>query len=98
MKPAPWLPSMKPWRRWARDAVIARARARVFWRHDKHQQAVKILRAIADVVGRDSPVERAFAMREAAISAAKTKDWVQAEAWFGEAEKAAAKAGTSDMQ
>jgi hypothetical protein len=80
------------------DAVIARARARVFWRHDKHQQAVKILRAIADVVGRDSPVERAFAMREAAISAAKTKDWVQAEAWFGEAEKAAAKAGTSDMQ
>ncbi len=50
---------------------------------------MKILREIADVVGRDSPVERAFAMREAAISAAKTNDWAQAEAWFGEAGKAA---------
>jgi hypothetical protein len=50
------------------------------------------------VVGRDSPVERAFAMREAAISAAKTNDWAQAEAWFGEAEKAAVTAETDDMQ
>jgi tetratricopeptide (TPR) repeat protein len=80
------------------DVVIARARARIFWRHDKHQEALKILRSIADVVGRDSPVDRAFAMREAAISAAKTNDWAQAEAWFGEAERAAAASGTNDMQ
>src|SRR5262249_29664405 len=70
------------------DVVIARARARIFWRHDKHQEAVAILSSIADVVGRDSPIDRAFAMREAAISAAKMDDWVQAEVWFGEAEKA----------
>jgi hypothetical protein len=50
------------------------------------------------VVGRDSPVDRAFAKREAAISAAKTNDWAQAEAWFGEAERAAAASGTNDMQ
>jgi hypothetical protein len=37
-------------------------------------------------------------MREAAISAAKTNDWAQAEAWFGEAEKAAVTAETNDMQ
>jgi len=80
------------------DVVIARARARIFWRHDKHQEAVRILRSIADVFGLDSPIERAFAMREAAISAAKTDDWVQAEAWFGEAEKAAAASRTGDMQ
>jgi hypothetical protein len=80
------------------DVVIARARARIFWRHDKHQEAVTILHSIADVVGCDSPVDRAFAMREAAISAAKTNDWAQAEAWFGEAEKAAAASGTNDMQ
>jgi len=80
------------------DVVIARARARIFWRNDKHQESVKILREVADVVGRDSPVDRAFAMREAAISAAKTNDWAQAEAWFGEAEKAAATAETNDMQ
>ena len=53
------------------DVVIARARARIFWRNDKHQESVKILREVADVVGRDNPVDRAFAMREAAISAAK---------------------------
>jgi hypothetical protein len=80
------------------DVAIARTRAKIFWRNNKHQESVKILREIADVVGRDSPVERAFAMRQAAISAAKTNDWVQAEAWFGEAEKAAIAAGTDDMQ
>ena len=80
------------------DVVIARARAKIFWRNDKHQESVKILREIADVVGRDSPVERAFAMREAAISAAHTNDWAQAETWFGEAEKAAITAETNDMQ
>jgi hypothetical protein len=80
------------------DVVISRARARVFWRHNKYHDAVRILRGIADVVGRDSPIDRAFAMREAAISAAKTDDWAQAVAWFGEAEKAAAASGTSDMQ
>ncbi|WP_396604521.1 hypothetical protein ACFLEY_03860 [Bradyrhizobium sp. YCK136] len=80
------------------DVAIARARARVFWRHDKHQESVKILHGIADVVGRDSPSDRAFAMREAAISAAKTKDWTQAGAWFGEAEKSAAAAEARDMQ
>jgi hypothetical protein len=80
------------------DVVISRARARIFWRHNKYHDAVKILRGIADVVGRDSPIDRAFAMREAAISAAKTDDWAQAVAWFGEAGKAAAASGTSDMQ
>jgi hypothetical protein len=80
------------------DVAFALARAKIFWRNDKHQESVKILREIADVVGRDSPVERAFAMREAAISAAKTNDWAQAEAWFGEAEKAAITAETNDMQ
>ena len=80
------------------DVVIGRARAKIFWRNDKHQESVKILHEIADVVGRNNPVERAFAMREAAISAAKTNDWAQAEAWFGEAEKAAITVETSDMQ
>ena len=80
------------------DVVIARARARIYWRHNNHQESVKILRGIADAVGRDSPVDRAVAMREAAISAAKINDWAQAEAWFGEAEKAAATAQTDDMQ
>jgi hypothetical protein len=31
------------------DVMIARARARIFWRNDNHQESVKILREIADV-------------------------------------------------
>jgi hypothetical protein len=50
------------------------------------------------MVGRDSPVDRAFAMREAAISAANTGDWQQATAWFDEAQKAATKLESEDMQ
>ena len=45
----------------------------IYWRRDKHEKSAQILRAIADEVGKNSPIERAFAMREAAISAAKTK-------------------------
>jgi hypothetical protein len=37
-------------------------------------------------------------MREAAISAAKTDDWEQAEAWFREAQRAAATVETKEMQ
>jgi hypothetical protein len=80
------------------DVAFSRARAKIYWRHDKHTEAVTILHAIADHVGRDSPIDRAFAMREAAISAAKTEDWKQAEAWFGEAQKAAATVQTKEMQ
>ena len=79
------------------DVEISRARARIFLRHNKYHDAVIIMRGIADVVGRDSRVDRAFAMRQAAISAAKTRDWAQAEVWLGEAEKAAAASGTNEM-
>jgi hypothetical protein len=79
------------------DVALSRARAKIFWHHDKHVEAVTILRAIADQVGRDSPIDRAFAMREAAISAAKTDDWAQAESWFREAQRAAATVETDNM-
>jgi hypothetical protein len=79
------------------DVVLARARAKIHWRHDDHAGAIAILRRIADVVGRDNPIERAYALREAAISAAKTDDWPQAEVWFGEAQAAASAAKIEDM-
>ena len=79
------------------DPIIAHARAKVYWRHDQHPMALEILRGIADQIGVDSPVERAFALREAAISAAKCDEWPQAEKWFLEAESAAKLAQTDDM-
>ncbi len=80
------------------DVILARARAKVFWRHDQHAAALEILRGVADQVGADNPVERAFALREAAISAAKTDEWPLAEKWFLEAQSAAGHAQSDDMR
>jgi len=51
------------------DIVLSRGRAKICWQHD-HAGAVKRMRYIADQIGLDNPVERAFPTREAAISAA----------------------------
>ena len=71
------------------DLILSRARAKVHWRRGDHHIALEILRGIADRVGRDVPVERVTALREAAISAAQCNDWAQAEEWFLEAQRAA---------
>ena len=64
------------------DIILSRAIAKVHHRHDEHGTALEIFRSIADRVGVDDPVERAFALRESAISAARCNDWAQAEQWF----------------
>ena len=80
------------------DVILYRAMAKVHWRHGEHRTALKILRGIADQVGIDSPVERAFALREAAISAAKCDEWSQAEKWFLDAQSAAKSAQLNSME
>ena len=71
------------------DVILRRAIAKVHSRHSEHGKVLEIFRSIADQVGGDSPVERAFALREAAISAAKCDEWAQAEQWFLDAQSAA---------
>lgn len=80
------------------DVLLVRARAKVFWRAQDHPKALSTLRGIADIVGQNNPVERAFALREAAISAAKTGEWDQAETWFMEGMEAALNAKSVDMR
>jgi hypothetical protein len=80
------------------NPLLSRARAKVYWRRDEHPKALEILRGIADVMGRDNSVERAFALREASISAAKCGEWKQARTWLLEAQEAAAASQTDDMQ
>jgi hypothetical protein len=80
------------------NVVLSRARAKIYFGQHDYSNAVKILRDIADRVGRDHPIERTFALRDAAISAANTNDWEQAEVWFAESRLAAVKAPTVDMQ
>ena len=79
------------------DLTLSRAKARVHWNRGEHGSALKIFRGIADQFARDNPVERAFAMRDAAISAAKCDDWPQAEKWFLDAQSVARLAPTGDM-
>ena len=79
------------------DLTLSRAKARVHWNRGEHGSALKIFRGIADQFARDNPVERAFAMRDAAISAAKCDDWAQAEKWFLDAQSAARLAQIGDM-
>jgi hypothetical protein len=78
--------------------LLSRARAKIYWRRNDHPKALEILRGIADVVGGNSSVERAFALREAAISAAKCSEWGQARAWFLEAQGPATASRTDDMK
>ena len=79
------------------DLILSRAIAKVYWRHSEHSTALEIFRRIADQVGSDNPVERAYALRDAAISAAKCDEWSQAEEWFLEAQTAARLAQGDDM-
>ncbi len=79
------------------DLILSRAKARVHWNRGEHGSALKIFRGIADEYGRDNPVERAFALRDAAISAAKCDDWAQAEKWFLDAQSAARLVHVADM-
>ena len=80
------------------DLILSRARAKVHWRRGDHWRALDVLRNIADRVGRDSPVERMNALREAAISAANCNEWAQAEEWFLEAQRAAKLMQSDDKQ
>lgn len=79
------------------DVSLERARAKIYWRADQDTMALNILRGIADQVGGDNSVERAFALREAAISAGKCDEWSQAEKWFLEAQSAAKLVQTEGM-
>ena len=79
------------------DVILSRAIAKVHSRHSEHGKVLEIFRSIANRVGVDDPVERAFALREAAISAARCGEWSQAEQWFLDAQSAAKLIQVDDM-
>ena len=79
------------------DPVLGRAMAKVHLRGHDYGSTLEIFRGIADVVGGTNPIERAFALRDAAISAAESQEWLQAENWFVDAQTAAEHAKLRDM-
>ena len=73
-----------------KDIILAHCRAEVLWQHDRRTEALEILRSTMDQVGLKSPIERTFAMREAAVKAATVGEWRLAEIWFADGQAAAA--------
>lgn len=71
------------------DILISRAKAKIFFNAKDYPNALAIMRKIADQIGSESYIERAFALREAAISAANCNEWLLAEKWFLESQKVA---------
>ena len=78
------------------DPILSRALANVYFRNEDHTTALNIYRGMAMRVA-PNLVERAFMLRKAAISAAKCREWSQAEEWFLGAEAAATSLEGHDM-
>lgn len=80
------------------DPVISRARAKILYRQKDHAGALELLRGTADKTALNDPVERAFMLREAGISAAETGQWAEALQWFASACDNARRSRTPDMK
>ena len=84
-------------RAFGEDVILSRALAKIRARRGESEKALGIYRSIADRVGQGNPVERAFALRDAAISAAECGEWKLAEKWLRDAQSAANAAHAGDM-
>ena len=79
------------------NPVLGYALAKVYWRANEYESTLTILRDVAKEVGKGNPVDGAYALRIAAISAAKCGDWTQGEQWFIDAQEFARQVQIDDM-
>ena len=78
--------------------VVLRGRAGIHYRHREYEDALGVFRQIVGRIDDRNPVEQAFALREAAISAAQCEEWTEAECWFLQAQSAARRVENPDME
>ena len=71
------------------DPILSRARAKILYRRKDHAGALKLLTEAADKTALNDPIERAFMLREAGISAAELGAWGDACKWFAAARESA---------
>ena len=79
------------------DPLFSRARAKIHYRQKDHAKVLSLLQEVADTVAIDEPVERAFMLREAGISAAEIGHWTDAQLWFQAAMEASVSANSQRM-
>jgi tetratricopeptide (TPR) repeat protein len=80
------------------DPVISRARAKIFYRRKDHAAALSLLKENAELIGANDPIERAYMLREAGISAAELGDWAEARTWFQKSAESAAHIKSSTLK
>jgi hypothetical protein len=61
---------------------LARERAKIAWRAADYATALSELSALADRMGETEPLDAAFALREAAVSAGELQDWHRSYEFF----------------
>jgi len=74
---------------------LLRERAKIYFSNGDHKTALATIEKVVDAIPKDDHIERAFALRDAAVSAAKTGHPQKAGDYFTEAYKAAIFAGDS---
>ncbi len=72
---------------------IARQVAKIFFRRGDHAASLEAVLNIVDTFAKDEPIERAYALREAAVSAAETGRFKKSGQLFSAAYDAATEAG-----
>lgn len=76
----------------ANDPALDRARAKIFFRRNDHEAALRLFRNNAGEMDRQDPAARCYMLREAGISAAELGQWAEAREWFAAAREAASSA------
>lgn len=76
---------------------LARRRASIYYRKGDYPTALATISHIAEAIPKDDHIERAFALREAGVSAAEIRDFTKASHFFSEA-CGAAIAATDNMR
>ncbi|TIP18431.1 hypothetical protein [Mesorhizobium sp.] len=79
------------------DLVLSRAKAKIHYRQRNHEANLQLLRVVVPGTPTEEAVERAFMLREGAVSAASLGNWAEAAQWFEAAREAAAAARGEHM-
>ena len=84
--------------RYPNNPRLLRERAKVYHSNGDHGTALSTIEQVVEAIPKDDHIERAFALREAAVSAAKTGHLPKADDYFAKAYEAAVAAAGVGMQ
>ncbi len=84
-------------KRYSKNIRLSRERAKVYYNNGDYATSLVTIEKVIDAIPKDDHIEKAFACREAGISAAMIKDFTKASNFFGKASEAAS-SSTDNMR